>query len=224
MLQFNKKQLGYLKNLTLLYAEDDECAQQTLSMILEDYVGNIIVAKNGAEALQIFHTQKIDLLIADILMPKINGIELARTIKENTSGTNSIPIIFATAFTETQYLLESIKLRCDGYIVKPINLDLLFEAIHNAMLPRIQLQEIVSKDMLLDFLNIFVGGKKIEVIKYILEHCDSQNIFHGSHEDIADSCNITRPTVAKTFQQLIELGLLIKIRNKTYHINTNIRK
>lgn len=219
MQECRQENLEYLKSITLLYVEDEKYAQQVLSMILEDYVGTIMLAKNGVEALKIFKKEKIDLIITDILMPKMNGIELARKIKQNQTGMNSTPIIFATAFTEIEFLLESIKLGCDGYILKPINVDLLLEAIHSAMLPRIQFQEIVSKNRLLDFLDFFVGGKKIAVIKYLLDHCDSENIFYGSHEDIADSCNITRPTVAKTFQQLIELGLLVKMRNKTYYIN-----
>ncbi|STQ85631.1 response regulator transcription factor [Helicobacter muridarum] len=216
--------LDYLKNLTILYAEDDEYAQQALSMVLEDYIGNIITAKNGKEALKLFSSNKIDLLIADILMPKINGIELARIIKEKQTNIDSVPIIFATAFTDTEYLLDSIKLRCDGYVLKPINIDNLLEVIHSAMLPRIQLKEILSKNILLEFLDVFIGGKKIEVIKYILEHCNSQSIFYGSHDEIADSCGTTRTTVAKTIQQLIDLKLLVKVRNKTYHINTNLIK
>lgn len=220
----NMEDLSYLKNLTLLYAEDDDDSQKILSMILEDYLGKIVVAKNGIEALKIFKRENIDIVITDILMPKMNGIELAKALKEHESGVTSTPVIFATAFTETQYLLDSIKLRCDGYILKPIDIGMLLEVIHGALLPRMQLKEIISKNLLLDFLNVFVGGKKIEVIKYILENCDSQNIFHGSHEDIADSCKITRPTVAKTFQQLIEFGLLIRIKNKTYKINTDISK
>lgn len=218
------KELNYLKNLTILYAEDDEYAQQLLPMILEDYIGNVITVKNGQEALKVFRANKIDLLITDILMPKINGIELAKTIKEEQKGIDSTPIIFATAFTDTEYLLDSIKLRCDGYVLKPINVDNLLEVIHSALLPRIQLKEILSKNMLLEFLDIFMGDKKLGIIKYILEHCDSQNIFYGSHDEIANSCDTTRPTVAKTFQQLIDLKLLVKIRNKTYHINTNLSK
>ena len=61
-----------LKDLTILYAEDDPDTLNLTAMVLEDYVGRLILAKNGQEAWHLFNQHRIDAVITDILMPKKN--------------------------------------------------------------------------------------------------------------------------------------------------------
>lgn len=216
----NNRLESYLKAQTMLYVEDEQDTQDILATILEDYVGNLILASNGQAAFQIFKTTHVDIVLTDILMPKMNGIELAKKIRAYKHN-NNIPIIFATAFTDTQFLLDSIKIKCHDYILKPIVFDDLLEILYTAILPQLQMREITMKNQILNALNIFLGGKKVEIVQYIVEHCTYEQIFYGSHEEIADALNLSRPTVAKIFQQLIDLGLLEKIKNKTYRVCYN---
>ena len=209
--------LAELKNLTLLYVEDNEEVARVSTMVLEDYIERIFVAKNGIEALEIFDTHQIDLILSDILMPKMNGIEFARKVREGKHNTQC-PIIFTTAHTEVNYLLDAISLSVDGYVLKPINVAELLATMHKAILPKIQAKEIESKNMLLSAINTFVGGKKIEIIRFLLEHCDEEGVFYGSYEYIIEELRVSKPTIVKTFHQLMEVGLLVKIRNKVYKI------
>lgn len=117
MLKKNDEKI--LKNLKVLYVEDEEDILKFASMVLEDYVDKLFVARNGKEALEILKTEHIDLCITDILMPKLNGIDLIREIRKNYA--KDIALIVATAHTETRYLLDCIELRVDGYILKPID-------------------------------------------------------------------------------------------------------
>ncbi|MDD6056477.1 MAG: response regulator [Helicobacteraceae bacterium] len=209
-----------LKNLKVLYVEDEEDILKFASMVLEDYVQKVFIAKNGKEALEILKTEHIDLCITDILMPKLNGIELIKEIRKNP--TLDIALIVATAHTETNYLLDCIDLRVDGYILKPIDVEELLKTILKAVLPKFQANELQTQTVLLNAISIFVGGKKIEIIKYLMEHSDSENIFYGSYEDIVRDLSVSKPTVVKTFRQLIDTGLLVRLKNKIYKFQPNI--
>lgn len=213
--------LNALSKLTILYAEDDNDTANLTSLVLEDYVGRLLVAKNGQEALNLFKLHKVDLVITDILMPKMNGIELIDAIR--TSSTHpDVPVVITTAHTETKYLLDAIRLRVNGYILKPINVEELLHALDKAILPFLQADEIASKNLLINAISTFVGGKKIAIIQFLLSHCDKDNIFYGSYEDIIAHLNVSKPTIVKTFKQLIDTGILIKIKNKVYKIHPDL--
>lgn len=210
-----------LQKLSILYVEDDADTQRLTSMVLEDYVGNLILAKNGQEALKIFHNQHVDLILTDILMPKMNGIEFIRHVRE-AERNSACPVIITTAHTEVPYLLDAISLKVDGYILKPIDVDELLSTLQKAILPKIQAAEIESKDLLIRAISAFVGGKKIEIIRFLLDNCDKDNIYYGSYEDIIAKINVSKPTIVKTFKQLIAVGLLIKIKNKVYKVHPDV--
>ncbi|MCI2235597.1 MULTISPECIES: response regulator [Helicobacter] len=209
-----------IKKIKVLYVEDEEDILKFASMVLEDYVDKLFIARNGKEALEILKQEDIDLIITDILMPKLNGIDLIREIKKNPLW--DIAVIVATAHTETQYLLDCIELKVDGYILKPIDVEELLKTILKAVLPKFQANELQAKNILLNAISVFVGGKKIEIIKYLIENSDSENIFYGSYEDIVQELSVSKPTVVKTFRQLIDTGLLIRLKNKIYKIQPDI--
>ncbi|EEO25532.1 response regulator [Helicobacter winghamensis] len=209
-----------LKHLKVLYVEDEEDILKFATMVLEDYVDKLFVARNGKEALEILKQESIDLVITDILMPKLNGIDLIKEIRKNPLL--EVAIIVVTAHTETHYLLDCIELRVDGYILKPIDVEELLKTILRAVLPKFQASEIKMQNALLNAISIFVGGKKIEIIKYLIEHSDVENIFYGSYEDIVQEVGVSKPTVVKTFRQLIDTGLLVRLKNKIYKFQSDI--
>ncbi|MBX7490647.1 response regulator [Helicobacter turcicus] len=209
-----------LKHLKVLYVEDEEDILKFASMVLEDYVDKLFIARNGKEALEILKQENIDLVITDILMPKLNGIYLIREIRKNPLL--EVAIIVVTAHTETRYLLDCIELRVDGYILKPIDIEELLKTILRSVLPKFQASEIRLQNVLLNAISIFVGGKKIEIIRYLIEHSDNENIFYGSYEDIVQEVGVSKPTVVKTFRQLIDTGLLVRLKNKIYKFQSNI--
>lgn len=207
----------YLKGLNVLYIEDEDSSREILSGILCDFVKNVELARDGLEGLEIFRQKAFDIVISDILTPRMDGLEFVRNVRQGDINSD-VPIILATAFTETRYLLDSIKLRCDGYILKPINFDELILTMQKAYLPRFYTKNLQMQNRLLKTLSEFYGGKKIEIIQYLIENCDKDQIFHGSFENIAEQLDISRQTIAKAFQELIEAGLIEKIKNKTYKL------
>ena len=79
----SKNDEAMMRKIRVLYVEDEEDILRFASMVLEDYVDKLFIARNGKEALEILKKENIDLIITDILMPKISGIELIREIKKN---------------------------------------------------------------------------------------------------------------------------------------------
>jgi YesN/AraC family two-component response regulator len=77
---------------------------------------NVLEAKDGLEALKVYNAQKPDIIISDIKMPNMNGLELAEEIRKTDKTT---PIIMATAHTETHYVCETT--RSIGFVVRLLN-------------------------------------------------------------------------------------------------------
>ena len=113
-------------NLTLLYVEDDEIIRQNAVEYLSSYFKEVFQAEDGRVALEIYKSKKPNIIISDIKMPKLNGLEMAKEIRKNDKET---PIIIATAFTDTNYLLEAVELQLIKYITKPISSKKLKEAL-----------------------------------------------------------------------------------------------
>ena len=113
-------------NLTLLYVEDNEDAREMTTMILEDFFDNIIIAVDGEDGYEKYIQNKIDLIITDINMPRLNGLELCKKIRVNDDET---PIIILSAHNEDNFFIESIKYGVNGYLLKPIDIDQLSSMI-----------------------------------------------------------------------------------------------
>jgi len=119
-----------LKNLTLLYVEDEAMIRQNAVEYLSRICDNVLEASNGVEALEIYQKNKPHIIISDIKMPKMNGLDMAEEIRKHDKST---PIIIATAHTETHYLIKAVELQLVKYIVKPINSAKLTEALNMAV-------------------------------------------------------------------------------------------
>lgn len=124
--------LERLANLSLLYVEDEEMLLKSMGALLEDVCLRVYSASDGVEALDLFEKEDIDVVISDVRMPRMDGLEMARRMKEKDPD---VPIIFITAHSDSSYLFESIRIGIDAYIVKPVNIDDLFMNIEKALLP-----------------------------------------------------------------------------------------
>lgn len=110
-----------LKKYTILYVEDDDVIRTELSSILENFFKSVKIASNGKEALRTYleNQDDIDIIVSDINMPELNGIEMIKKIREIK---DNVPAIFTTAHSDSEFLIEAIKLRVKEYIVKPLDI------------------------------------------------------------------------------------------------------
>ncbi|MEA3331183.1 MAG: EAL domain-containing protein [Campylobacterota bacterium] len=114
--------IKYSKNLKLLYVEDNEEARESTIIILEEFFDDITVAINGEDGYEKFEQLKddIDLIITDINMPKLNGLEMIEKIR---TINKDIPILVLSAYNESGFFMDSIKLGVEGYLLKPIDIE-----------------------------------------------------------------------------------------------------
>lgn len=116
MKKFDK---NLFKDITLLYVEDDPMTLEEISFFLKKYVKKLIVAKNGSEGLELFKEHNPDMVITDIQMPVMNGLEMSEKIFEINP---EIPIAVTTAYSDSNFIMKAIELGIDKYIIKPINM------------------------------------------------------------------------------------------------------
>ena len=114
------------KNITILYVEDDVLVRTQAVEYLSLIYTNVLEAQNGQEALMVYKKHKPQIIISDIQMPKMNGLEMVKEIRKLD---NKIPIIITTAHTQSEYLLEALELQLIKYIVKPATTDKLKSAL-----------------------------------------------------------------------------------------------
>lgn len=125
-----KINVDLFKDVKLLYVEDDLMTQEEVSYFLKKYVKELYVAKNGEEGLELFLNNKIDMVITDIQMPKMNGLEMSKRILEINPN---MPIAITTAYSDADYLIKAIELGIDKYILKPLHLAELLAVIQKGL-------------------------------------------------------------------------------------------
>jgi len=127
-----KRAYEQTKNLSVLLAEDHAPLRKELQEVLEDLFQTVMVASDGNEALCLFqeslqdNQSNIDLLISDIQMPNMNGIELTRHIRKLHE---TLPIIILSAHTDSEYLLDFIDMGISKFVTKPIENNSLLDAL-----------------------------------------------------------------------------------------------
>ncbi len=165
-----------LKDITVLYAEDESIIQEGITETLNLFGIDVICAQNGQEALSIFKSssKKIDLILTDIKMPKLDGLGMIEKIREID---NDIPIVITTAHHETSFLLQSIELNIDAYVLKPIDIYKLKENLIKAIEAKVLREELIEKNIKLE-----IEIKKNEEKQHIIE---SQSRFAAMGEMIS---------------------------------------
>ena len=114
----NSEVLKKLNNYTLLLVENEKGIRENLFEYFNLLFQTVFVANDGKEALEIYKNNNIDLIITDIKMPNMDGIELVKNIRINDKDTS---IVIISAHTDVDFLLQSIPLNLIEYVVKPLN-------------------------------------------------------------------------------------------------------
>ncbi len=126
--------MSNLKDLTILFVEDENSIRIALQKAISDEFKDFILARDGSEGLKKFQKYKPDIVITDIMMPVVDGLEMSREIKKISRDT---PIVILSAFDEKERLMSAINIGIDKYLMKPIDTDELLDTL-----------ESISKDLL----------------------------------------------------------------------------
>ena len=110
----------WTKELNILYVEDDAMSREQLEDILKLFFRSVAIAFDGEDGLEKYQLQDYDIVITDINMPRLNGLNLIKKIKEINPLQS---IIITSAHNNSEYLMQAIELGVDGFIIKPIQME-----------------------------------------------------------------------------------------------------
>ncbi|GFE62146.1 sigma-54-dependent Fis family transcriptional regulator [Geobacter sp. AOG2] len=125
--------------ITILYVEDDTDLRERIHIVLAMHFERVLPAANGREGLELFIREAPDIVVCDIRMPIMDGLEMTKRIRERSPET---PVIICTAFTDTTYLLKTIELGVSAYVRKPLDCWQLVETINRTTVPILQKKEL----------------------------------------------------------------------------------
>ncbi|MGE4456963.1 MAG: response regulator transcription factor [Arcobacteraceae bacterium] len=132
-----KYNLQLLKKLTILFVEDEAIIRAQLADTLKVFFNEVIIANNGHEALQLLSQNNIDIILSDIKMPMITGLDLATRIRLSH---NSIPIILLSSYSDQETLIKAVNSGIDGYVLKPVQLNDLLNTFENVLKRKIPIR------------------------------------------------------------------------------------
>lgn len=166
----------YTEGMRVLYVEDDLDILENTATLFNNFFPSVQTATNGKEGLELYRNHPFDLVITDIIMPEMNGIEMIREIRTiNTDQT----VVVTSACDESQYLLDLINLGISRFIVKPLRMEQMIQTLHD-----------VSKN--------HYNAKKVaeftETLKHDLTH---QSTLLEEYKEIVDVSTIVSKTDLK---------------------------
>lgn len=183
-----------MEKIHVLLVEDEK----TLSMIIKDTLEEqgflISIAFNGEEGLRTFHTQKPDVVVADVMMPRMDGFEMVRRIRQTDRTT---PVLFLTARSGINDVVEGFELGANDYLKKPFSMQELIIRI-KALLHK----AFVNKEQT----NLFeIGNYLFNAVSQQLSYAGtSQELSHRESEILRRLCE-HRNEVVNTQSILLEL-------------------
>lgn len=119
-----------LRDKRVLYVEDDSTTREEVAFYLERSVYKLYQAGNGAEGLKLYQKYEPDLVITDIEMPVMDGLEMIKAIK---GLEHKAPVIVTTAYYETNYLLSAVNIGVERYLLKPLDLKKMLEEMREVL-------------------------------------------------------------------------------------------
>lgn len=204
--------------IKVLIADDQELIRQSLSIILglKEEISVVGGVGDGTEVLEFIAKEKPDIILMDIRMPTMDGVECTKIVKEKYP---EIKIIVLTTFDDDKYVFSALKYGASGYLLKGISVDELEKAIHVVYSGGAMINpEIASKvvelfsEMAQQNYDVMIEAENIEKIND-MEWDIIKDVGHGmSNKEIADHIGLTEGTVRNYISTILKK---IRLRDRT---------
>ncbi len=211
-----------LKNFTVLYVEDSKVLRTYMKDLIQAYAKEVFTANDGKEGIEQFIKHKPDIVITDINMPNIDGMQMSKMIKNSFKDT---PIVLLTQFDKSDYLKKAIMLGIDSFVSKPVKdeelIDIL-EAIALKLQNKIDAQKLKEMQLQQEKLNALlvlikeIGHHWRQPLSAILsiatgyELKKTNHLYHSSEEEIND--------INKIVEQINKLSnMLLAVETIDFH-------
>lgn len=162
--------------MRILVVEDDQIIREGISEYLSEFGYDIVQAKDGQEALKNFESYDINLVILDIQIPFLNGLEVLKEIRKKSE----LPVLMLTAFNDEEYKINAFSSLADGYMEKPFSLPVLKVRIDSLIKRHFGNHEKFEyNNAEVDFTSysakfngedVDINAKELEILKYFLEN------------------------------------------------------
>jgi len=182
-----------LKEMKILYIEDDDLVRDSMAKTLEFICKSVHSANNGMRGLELFDEVKPNMIITDIDMPSLNGLDFIKRIRQRDE---KIPIVITSGHKDEKYLLEAVKLHLEDYLVKPMTYSDVLKSVEKCAKriitngdAYIEISESCNFNILKgsierDDKEIFLTKKENVILKLLLENRD-RIVYYEEIEDIA---------------------------------------
>ena len=219
------------KNIKILYVEDDEIARENGVEYLQNFFEQIYEASDAIKALQLYEKYQPDIIITDIQMPKLNGLEFVKRIRQKDKKTQ---IIIITAFCDKDYLLKAIELGLVKYLVKPVcekefeeALFLCVNSLQNNESNIIKLDEnsyfdIFNKNLLINEEIIKLRTKEILFLELLIKNKNRYVSYEEIENYVWSDSVMTKDalkTLVKNIKIKISKDLIMNLTNSGYKID-----
>ena len=144
----------------VLIVDDDLTLLRGMQDSLEDEEYHVVTARDGQEALRLVYSERPDLIILDVMMPRLDGWQVCQRVREMSD----VPIIILTAKTEKKHIIKGLDLGADDYLVKPFDAEELLARVR-AALRRARTEPVVSEEVTYgdDYLSIDLNARRVAV-------------------------------------------------------------
>ncbi len=147
---------------TILIVDDEQPIRELISYNLEKESFQCLSAENGTSALLLARSEKPNLIILDLMLPDMSGLDICRILK-NDKETMNIPIIMATAKTEDTDIIKGLELGADDYVTKPFSPKVLIARV-KSVLRRTTTENVIESTSIVRLHNLSINPEKFEVI------------------------------------------------------------
>jgi hypothetical protein len=215
--------------MKILVVEDDKVIREGICEYLSEFGYEMYEAEDGKKALDIFKDKDINLIILDIQIPLLNGLEVLKEVRKESK----IPILMLTAFSDEEYKISAFSSLADGYIEKPFSLPVLKVRI-DSLIKRYykEVEKFIYKDLEVNFSSytakvkdefIDVNAKELEILKYLLEnegHVLTRNQIIDNVWKETEDIPFDRviDVYIKELRKKLKLDCIITIRNVGYKL------
>jgi DNA-binding NarL/FixJ family response regulator len=208
--------------IKVIIADDQKIIREGLKFIIEqdEEIKVIGLASNGNDVLQLCNKNEADLILLDIVMPELDGIDATKILKEKYQN---IKIIILTTFNEEELVTRALKNGADGYILKDIDGKELIYVIKNTLkglkiFHNNVFDKIVDKiddQKKIDSSKLNLSGKDLEIVKLI--------VYGKSNKEIASELNLNEGTIKNMVSSILsKLNLDSRTQLAVFAVNNNL--
>jgi two-component system, OmpR family, response regulator VanR len=223
-----------LKTLNILYIEDERNIRLNIKKTLELFCENVFDAENILIAKEILNSQRIDIIISDINLPDMSGIEF---VKEIRITDKTIPIILLSAYTDKEFLLEATRLKLVDYLIKPINFQSLNNALQNCIKEILDnsryvitfennIQYNVLQRKLINLVNqseLSLTSKELDLLDFLIKNscrvCSSEELKNTMWENFSEATDSALKNLLNKIRKKIGKESITNISGVGYRIN-----